>query len=509
MIMKKEDGALAAPKTKNKKKRELGISWKLFGDLLIFVAFMLVVIWLFQVVFLNNFYKQSKIEEIETTEKKIIENIADPEALRLEVSKCAMEFDECIRVFEIKDNIAVEIADADMHAGCIIHHISSDALNELYLKAQNNGGTYTEKVKMNFPPHSKNDREDVGIGMVKVSIHSSSEDKTYVIMLNSEFFPLNATVSTLERQFVWIAFVLIIGALIFAFALAKSIWLPMQRMSASARRLATGDYDAKFEGGEYKESQELAEALNYAAEELAKADNLKKELVANISHDLRTPLTMIKGYGEVMRDIPEENTPENVQVIIDETERLTNLVNDMLDLSKLSAGTIKPQTEEFNLTETVKEVMLRYGKLTEKDGYDISFEHTEEVYVRADKTMILQVVYNLINNAVNYSSDDKRVVVSQKISDGKVRISVRDNGTGIAPEDLPLVWDRYYKVDKVHKRATVGTGLGLSIVKGVLESHGASYGVDSKVGEGSTFWFELPVNVGEDEYTDAQFSSDK
>jgi signal transduction histidine kinase len=312
-------------------------------------------------------------------------------------------------------------------------------------------------------------------------------------MQDSELVPLNATVKTLERQFGWIMSVLLIGALILALILSRHICLPMERMSASARQLAKGDYSTEFRGGGYREANELAEALNYAADELAKNDRLQKELVANISHDLRTPLTMIKGYSEVMRDIPGENTPENVQVIIDETERLTELVNDMLDLSKIRSGTRKPEPDVFDLTETVGAVLQRYEKFKEKEHYVIRFEKSESIAVMADRTMILQVVYNLVNNALNYTGEDKTVTIRQTVSDGRVRISVIDTGSGIDEKDIPYIWDRYYKVDKVHKRAVVGTGLGLSIVKGILESHGARYGVESRLGEGSTFWFELDV----------------
>jgi signal transduction histidine kinase len=324
-----------------------------------------------------------------------------------------------------------------------------------------------------------------------------------MLLQDSELLPIGATVSTLESQFGWIMCILIMGALIIALAMSRVICRPMERMSHSARKLAEGNYKEEFVGGGYREADELADALNYAARELKKNDDLQKELVANISHDLRTPLTMIKGYSEIMRDIPEENTPENVQVIIDETQRLTELVNDMLDLSKIKAGTRKPEFELFDLTETVAAVMLRYEKFTESKNYNIVFNANENVMVKADRTMILQVVYNLVNNAINYTGEDGNVIITQTVFGGKVRISVADTGVGIAEEDIPYIWDRYYKVDKVHKRAVVGTGLGLSIVKGILESHEAEYGVDSRVGEGSTFWFELDVCVKD--YTDADF----
>ena len=208
---------------------------------------------------------------------------------------------------------------------------------------------------------------------------------------------------------------------------------------------------------------------------------------------------MIRGYSEIMRDIPGENTPENIQAIIDETTRLSELVNDMLDLSKIESGSGKHEAERFDITSAVSEVICRYDKMTAVRSYDIRFEYDENVKIFANRGMILQVVYNLINNAINYGGADKFVGVKQIVTtddsgNSFVKISVTDHGEGIEKEKLPLIWDRYYKVDSVHKRATVGTGLGLSIVKKVLEKHGAAYGVDSTVGEGSVFWFELPVS---------------
>ncbi len=459
---------------------EMGISWRLFGVLLIFIAFILVVIWIFQVLLLNLFYKQSKMEEFRITEAALADEFDNVERLNRVARFYAGEYNQCIRIFRIEGSEAHELANNICIAkACQIHHISDSALSNYYLKATDSeDGIYIES------PQNE--------GTVYVSARRYG-DNDYFIMLNSNHMPLKATVSTLEIQFGWIAFVLLIGALVVALTISKSICKPLNEMGRSAEKLARGDYKANFRGGNYREFQELAEALNYAASELSKVDDLQKELVANISHDLRTPLTMIKGYGEIMRDIPDENTPENIQVIIDETERLTQLVNDMLDISKIRSGARKPELEEFNLTQTVKEVMARYVKLTEHDGYNITFDFEREIYVCADRTMILQAIYNLINNAINYTGSDKYVRVVQTQKGNRVRISVSDTGAGIKKEDMPLVWDRYYKVDKVHKRATVGTGLGLSIVKGVLEAHNATYGLNSKVGEGSTFWFELEI----------------
>ena len=463
-----------------------GISWRLFGTLTVFVVLILLVIWVFQVLLLNYFYENSKLDEFIETDQRIFEVIGDPETLRSTVYIRSMNTDSCIRLFRVEKGVAREVTDSDVKMGCFLHHLSGEGLYRLYDKAVKNGGTYTRRLA------NPSDGSTV-LSSIYVTVKEGSDGNKYVLMQDSELLPLNATVTALERQFGWIMCILIMGALIVALAISRVVCRPMERMSRSAKRLAKGDYGANFVGGGYREADELADALNYAASELAKNDNLQKELVANISHDLRTPLTMIKGYSEVMRDIPDENTPENVQVIIDETERLTELVNDMLDLSKIRAGTRKPEIEVFDLTETVRTVLLRYEKLTEKDNYVIHFENRAErgVSVRADRTMILQVIYNLVNNALNYAGEDRTVIITQSVENDRVRISVTDHGSGIAEEDLPYIWDRYYKVDKVHKRAKVGTGLGLSIVKGILESHGAIYGVESTVGEGSTFYFEL------------------
>ena len=478
-------------------RRASGISWRLFGALTIFVVLALLIIWVFQVALLNRFYEKYKLDEFVENEKAVYEHIESAEDMTEAVYAHSSKTDSCMRLFKIVDGTAVEMVDSEVNKGCILHSMSGEGLSRLYSQAVKNGGVYSKKL------HKPSDTESAH-NAVYVSVRSDGKGNEYVLMMDSEIVPLDATVRTLEMQFGWIMCMLIMGALIIALAISRVICSPLEKMSRSARKLAKGDYNEKFIGGGYREAEELAEALNYASEELAKTDNLQKELVANISHDLRTPLTMIKGYSEVMRDIPGENNPENVQVIIDETERLTELVNDVLDLSKIRAGTRKPEPETFDLTETVRAVLTRYEKLTEKDNYSINFIADENVYVTADRTMILQVVYNLVNNALNYTGEDKRVSIDQSVWDNRVRISVMDTGKGIAPEDIPYIWDRYYKVDKVHKRAMIGTGLGLSIVKGILESHGASYGVESKVGEGSNFWFELETFRAVDEFEDVE-----
>ena len=524
--------ALSRP---NGGKRPVGIQWRLMGYLSIFVAFVLLVIWILQIRMLAPLYEDIKNREMRSTADALSELLLEEETfeadkdmtLKNAVWTYAGDYNICVRAWRVVDGHARIAASADVSDDCIIHHVTSDRIAELYLHAKERGGSYSCKVRFYrdgmvwmdtdgnlhgtgdigeelgedvresmSPPYEDND-----VSALYVRLIEGADGMEYVIMLDSELRPLSATVSTLQAQFHWIAAILLVTAFALALIMSRRISRPLERMNQEARMLAEGHYDVHFNGQGYRETRELAETLNYAAAELSKTDCLQKELIANISHDLRTPLTMIKGYGEVMRDLPGENTPENVQVIIDEATHLSALVNDLLDLSRLQSGMQMPQKELFDLTESVRAVLHRYDKLTAHDGYRIVFEADRDVLVQADRTMILQVMYNLINNAINYCGEDRTIEVTQTLcEDGSVRLSVRDHGAGIDPEQMPYIWDRYYKIDRIHRRAMIGTGLGLSIVKGILELHGGQYGVESRLGDGSEFWFCLPVeSAAEDE----------
>ncbi len=515
----------------------ISISWKLFAYLVIFTLFILAVVWVMQIGLLNYFYSQSKNKELAIADRALTEAVMErPSELDRTVETYATDYRLCIRIFRVEGTTARQIAGADVSSDCLIHRISDKFLTYLYNEAVENDGLYVKKVSPNVlfltNPDAmsgwmgpQGDRENFrdfmwspsmsgDVNVVQVRVVSVQGGENYIVMLNSEMEPLNATVETLKTQFWMIAIILLWGAVILAILISRNISTPIKKMNRAAKRLAKGRYDADFRATGYREITELSNSLTHASEQLAQNDTLQKELIANISHDLRTPLTMIIGYSEVMRDLPGENTPENVQVIIDETERLSQLVNDLLDLSKLQAGTREPVMETFNLTALVEATMLRYEKLTERDGYRVEYTSDASVEVCADRTMLLQVIYNLINNAINYTGDDKLVRVTQTLSEDRkrVRISVIDSGAGIPPEQIPLIWDRYYKIDKVHRRAMIGTGLGLSIVKQILEAHHTVYGVESKLGEGSTFWFELPAllpaspDAATEEPMEAEFS---
>ena len=269
--------------------------------------------------------------------------------------------------------------------------------------------------------------------------------------------------------------------------------MPIDRITKSAEQLAKGDFKTKFDGRGYLEAKQLADALIYAENELSKVDTMQRDLIANVSHDLRTPLTMLKAYAEMIRDLSGDNPVkrnEHLEIIISETDRLALLVNDMLDLSKLESGKQKLNPTEFDISAKLSEIMDRFKGLSEKNGYQMHFTPDEERIVYCDVVKIEQVIYNLINNAINYTGKDKQVFVRQINQPDGVLVEVEDTGDGIEEDKIKLIFDKYYRSEN-HKREVVGTGLGLSIVKAVLKMHNYDYGVRSTLGKGSTFWFKI------------------
>ena len=234
-----------------------------------------------------------------------------------------------------------------------------------------------------------------------------------------------------------------------------------------------GNYNITFPTEEgIDEINELATTLNDTKEELAKTDELRRDLMTNVSHDLKTPLTMIKAYAEMVRDLTyknKEKREKNLNTIIEETDRLNILVNDILELSKLQSQILELNYETFDIVKLIKNILTRYDILIEKEQYQFIFKNTKPIIVNADKNKIEQVIYNLINNAINYTGADNKVIITINENKNNIRINIKDTGKGIKQEEIKYIWDKYYHNKKKHKRNTYGTGLGLSIVKNILE----------------------------------------
>lgn len=306
-----------------------------------------------------------------------------------------------------------------------------------------------------------------------------------------------ASVSSVTIMLIVVSLSACVIAFFISYALADKLSSPLRELSGTAKKLAVGDYSVQFDSAQYAEIATLSDSLNYMKDEMKKSDDFKKELLANTSHDLKTPLTMIKAYASMIKEISGDDKvkrEKHLQVIIDESDRLTGLVNDILSTSKISSGLQDLNIKVFNLTELIYSVVNKFSYLQDSQGYSLMLDIDANTYTSGDEEKLYQVIYNLFSNAVNYTGEDKTVYVSLKYipQNNCVRFAVRDTGKGIKEEELAHIWDRYYRSKDSHTRPVKGTGLGLNIVKLINESHGFNYGVNSTEGEGSTFYVDFP-----------------
>lgn len=458
--------------------------WSYFG---IFAIIIMILLWVMQIIFLNNFYETMKISEISKTGRSIVrEYNADPSRLAEIVLQAHYKDGLSIGVYN-QYGVPLFGADIVFYPGTPSSPNSFRAFPEIVSRLEKSASNTVSFVSSDISRRYNS----VIFG---AKLKSESGGIMY-LCLTSPLSPMGATTQVLRLQLIIVTFASLIIAFILSYFIAKRLSRPLSTMTKSASEFAAGNYDVSFEHGGYTEINQLADSLNHAAVELAKTDTLRRDLVANVSHDLRTPLTIIRSYAEMIHDISGNNPEkrnEHAKVIMNESDRLSQLVNDILDLSKMESGVMTMDVKPFNISETIVKAVNNFSVLAEKNGYKFNVNCDNPYIVAGDEARIQQVIYNLISNAVNYTGDDKSVTVSAEVRENMLRVSVTDTGKGISAEDRQLVWDRYYKSSSSHHRMQVGTGIGLSIVKNILIIHNANFGIDSIEGKGSTFWFELP-----------------
>lgn len=457
-----------------------------FSIWMYFISFTIIVfvlLWLFQILFLEKFYTQSKIRDVEASVTHIINSYETdkPVEFSKKLEEIAMENDLCI---EIVNRYGRSWYTKEYSVDCVIHgRTNSTYTYQTEIEANGNKPIWRKL------PNAHKNYSTVLFGCVL----GDTENPDGYLFINTALVPVGSTVTIIKRQLMLITFILFIIAFIISLFVSRKIAKPIDKITVAAASLAKGNFNTRFDGKGYLEVKQLADALTYAERELSRVDKMQRDLIANVSHDLRTPLTMLKAYAEMIRDLSGDNPQkrnEHLEIIINETHRLSLMVNDILDLSKLESGKQKLTPSEFEISSKMSEIIDRFKGISEKMGYHIHFTPDKECMVFCDVVKIEQVIYNLINNAINYTGDDKRVFVRQINSPSGVIIEVEDTGEGIEPDKIKMIFDKYYRSEN-HKREVVGTGLGLSIVKAVLKLHNYDYGVRSTIGKGSVFWFRI------------------
>ena len=330
-----------------------------------------------------------------------------------------------------------------------------------------------------------------------LSVYSTVQDTpdSGLLVVTGDLSTIRGTFGNIMLWTVLICAVTLIGSGVVSYYTSYRVINPFIEMNHAVQCYSRGDFSTRIPVEGKDEAAQLGENLNEMAEQLRGLEETRRSFVANVSHELRSPLTSMKGFLEAMQDgtIPPENYPEYIGIVLNETRRMVTLVNDLLDLARIESGTIQLNFEVFDINELIRRTLLTFeARLVENEmEMEVRFAQ-EQCAVYADQAQIGQVLRNLIDNAIKYSPKGRSLAVSTYSMRKTVYVTVRDNGIGIPQEDVPHVFDRFYKVEKAHTPAPqMGSGLGLSIVKRIIESHGQSITVRSARGRGTQFTFTL------------------
>ncbi|MBR2988619.1 MAG: HAMP domain-containing histidine kinase [Clostridia bacterium] len=484
-------------KRKNTAQSLMVRTWAYFVGM---TVIMLTILWVTALIVFRGYYTSLRENSLVTQCSALsrLYNGVATEDFKNEVESAVAQNTMRVTVFTIDgDKSASELTEQDITVTLNVDPIDgvgdSEGVVSFLLKLDEK---FVEKIQADSKIHTYHlrNRHSAGANGYNLVVGCSKQTangKAY-ILITSPVQANNTMDSIVINQLLIVTILCVVISVSLSYVFSKNITKPITQYASVARRMGNGE-KVRFGEVGFIEYDDLARALNHATEEIEKTENQRREFMANVGHDLRTPLTMVKAYAEMIRDLSgrdEKKRTEHCGVIIDEVDRLTLLVNDILDLSKLQSGTRVPEYATVNLSETVGNVLDRFAIYREKHGYVFNLDVQSDCVTQCDERMIEQVLYNLIGNAISYTGEDKTVSVTLAKRDGEIVFAVTDTGKGISPEETDKVWERYYRVNQ-EKRTVVGSGMGLSIVKNILDLHKAEYGVKSVVGKGSTFYFKL------------------
>lgn len=449
---------------------------------MVFAAVILLMVWFMQSFFMNTYYERMMAQEAQTTANKLGNYYSTNKDNFDEYARKAADRNGLYIRLETADSTS-EYGNSGLSQGDLPHYQFeiSDAKDKL---AKSSLGKISLTVTEKGNKASR----------LVYATYLGNRDDGNILYMIAPLYPVESTISILRSQLLYITFITLMIASMLAIIMSTWLSLPIASITKSAVQLSNGNYNVNFNGGIFTETNELARTLNKASYEMQKTDSYQRDLIANVSHDLKTPLTMIKSYAEMINDISGDNPEkraEHLAVIIAEADRLNKLVSDMLSASRLQSNSAELNMTKFDIVKAATEVEETFEVLNQQEGYNISFNKCKTAYVYGDYDKLKQVMANLISNAIKYCGKDKYVRIELKKVGRNVRFDVIDHGDGIATEEISHVWERYYRTSANRNRNIEGTGLGLSIVKGILSLHNANYGVESEEGKGSDFWFEL------------------
>lgn len=318
--------------------------------------------------------------------------------------------------------------------------------------------------------------------------------------LNSEYDAVRAVVSLTEvdAQIKFLAILVTVVCLVIILMLVfsgiyfvSSIVKPIQEISLATGKFAKGDFSNRIQNDSQDEIGDLCIAINHMADELSKADEMKNEFISSVSHELRTPLTAIKGWAETLSlDHDPQTMNKGIRVIVNETERLSQMVEELLDFSRMQNGRFSMQKDRMDILAELEDAILIYGEKAKRDNISLNYNAPEMLpLINGDKNRLRQVFINIIDNAIKYSNSGCTVNVEASEVDGCIQIVVEDNGCGIKASDLPRVKTKFFKANHTRR----GSGIGLAVADEIITMHGGTLEVQSQENVGTTVIITLPI----------------
>ncbi|AOT69736.1 sensor histidine kinase [Geosporobacter ferrireducens] len=473
---------------------------KLWFGITAVVLLILLIIWLFQISFLNEFYirerKSILLNEAQKLRSLMLES-DDSSAISQEMLEEIQHFTTSINAIVMIVDKKKDILFVNTPGRIFINNREPDKNDRRFLAPVLGDKTIERYIAQGEPfvIQKMHSRSPEGSVIVGVPVFRAEELVGNVVIFTA-LAPIEEATSILKKQLSIITiFSLCIGTVL-ALSLAKFFAKPIVNIIDASKRIAKGDFSVEILHSSNDEIGVLGETINDLARQLDKIEQLRKDFIANVSHELKTPISLIKAYAEVVKDVDNfdaEDKEQYLQVIIDESDRLNNMVEDILYLSKMESGYSDLVYEKFSLQEILDYIIEKLSYFASKNDIEIVLEmESQNLLIYADKNKIYQVFYNIIDNAIHHSYNHGRIIIKICEKDDVMRVEVIDNGKGIPKEDLPYIWDRFYKVDKSRKRDSSGTGLGMAIVKNILQAHKFPFGIESEVNKGTVVWIEMP-----------------
>lgn len=451
-----------------KKMKNKSLFTKLISYFLIFTVLILSTMWLFNIVFFKEIYTQKKREIIQNTEKEIS-------------SYSGRDLVSFLNSVAGKTRLGIIIFDEN---GLVLYPnylLELDKEDLEFVKSNEDSVDYIKK---------HDDREY----LVFLKRYETVNVKLYMKLIDN-LDEDGSVKKMLKEELLYISLVAIVLALVLSYFLAKKLTKPIKNLSEASKFLGTKSFSVEEEGG-YEEIEELKKSLESANDDLKRTMDFRENIIANVSHDFKTPLSVIKSYAEMIKDITGDNKEkreENLDTIISEADRLNTMINEMLEASKNVSALGELNLEKVSLEAISKEIIDKLN--TAENRERIKLDVSGDTMVMADEKKIRSVIYNYLSNALNYSNEDEDVLVRISEEEKGVRYEVIDHGMGIKEEDIKRVWDRYYISSANHELKKYSTGLGLYIAREVLLLHKAEFGVESSYGKGSNFYFVLKKGV--------------